>query len=142
MATILVLNGDQTTATMLTEFLHWQGHRAIVADSVAEADGWVQSGAVDLLVTERVIPFPTGEAVPEALGPSCRVARVPVLVWTADVLEEHRTAVLATGAHFLAQPTPMEALGEVVNELLKERLSLQAESSDAASLADPTHQTA
>lgn len=126
MATILVLNGDDTNASLLTEFFGWQGHATVRAVTVAEAATWIEGGFVDLLVTERIVPWPNGVCVPTVLGPACAAVGVPVLVWTADVLLEDRDCITAVGARFLPKPSSLARIGETVGELLKARKTTPA----------------
>lgn len=121
MATILVLNGDESTAALLVEFFEWQRHRTIHARSVSEARQWIDRGLVDLMVTERVVPWPDGECVPTALCPACRRAGVPMLVWTADVLEEERACIVAARAHYLPKPSSLDDISDAVELLLRSR---------------------
>lgn len=121
MAIILVVNGDESSATLLSEFFDWQGHRTVRALTVTEAAAWIDGGFIDLLVTERIVPWPDGVCVPTVLGPACVAAGVPMLVWTADVLLEDRDCIRAVGARYLPKPSSLSRIGEVVAELLEQR---------------------
>ncbi len=60
MATILLVDDEASVREMVSEVIRQSGHRVITADSVAKAKAIFTSQAIDLVVTDLVMPEQSG----------------------------------------------------------------------------------
>ncbi len=60
MATILLVDDEESVRVMVSEVIRQCGHRVVTASSVAEAKTIFTSQAIDLVVTDLVMPEQSG----------------------------------------------------------------------------------
>jgi PAS domain S-box-containing protein len=102
---ILVVDDNEQIREMAVELLESSGYRVLVADSAVKARSLAQShaGAIDLLITDVVMPEMSGPELYEALA--VKYPSLPVLYvsgYTFDV--KLRTGAQGAGLNFLPKP--------------------------------------
>ena len=112
-ATILVVEDEEAVQNVLTRVLRSRGYRVHGAGSAEEAEEWLLSAAeaVDLLITDVVLPGRSGPELHERLGSI--VPRLPVLF-----VSGYQPSPLPAGAHFLQKPFSSSTLLGAVDEAL------------------------
>jgi DNA-binding response OmpR family regulator len=117
--TILLVEDDPSLRGLLCEMLEDAGYTVLVAENGPHALRATEeyAGPIHLVVTDVIMPGPTGREAAEAI----RAARAEVEIlfisgYTSEAIEKH--GVLAPGAKFLSKPFTTEALLDKVREVL------------------------
>jgi two-component system cell cycle sensor histidine kinase/response regulator CckA len=117
-ATIVLAEDEDVVRRLLREVLETEGYTVLEArggeEAIALADA--HDGAIDLLVTDLVMPGLGGRETAEALAESR--PQTPVL-YLSGYSEETVVASLNGDDHFLQKPFPPGVLVERVGELLR-----------------------
>ncbi|MHB0980970.1 MAG: ATP-binding protein [Thermoleophilia bacterium] len=121
-ATILVVDDEAGVRTFVARALRSRGYRVVSASSAAEAEAvWRESGPVDLLVSDVIMPGGTGVellASLRRLQPS--LSAVLMSGYTAGVALGHDER--PSGTRFLAKPFSVEELAGEAARALEGRL--------------------
>lgn len=121
-ATILVVDDEAGVRTFVVRALRSRGYRVVSASSTAEAEAvWRESGPVDLLVSDVIMPGSTGLellASLRRLQPS--LSAVLMSGYTAGAALGHDER--PSGTRFLAKPFSVEELAGEVARALGDRL--------------------
>jgi PAS domain S-box-containing protein len=117
--TILLVEDEAVVRRMAADSLAALGYRVLTAADGAEAIEIADRypGAIDLLLTDVILPRRSGPAVAEHVRtryPECRVLFVSG--YTANAIVHH--GILDEGVRFLAKPFTPGALGRRVREVL------------------------
>jgi DNA-binding response OmpR family regulator len=117
--TILLVEDQEDVRALTLRILKRQGYRLLVAASGDEALVLAeqQGGAIDLLVTDVVMPGMSGSELGAELGACYPAMRVLYLSgYTDEAIRRH--GVLEPGAAFLQKPFTPETLARKVREVL------------------------
>jgi CheY-like chemotaxis protein len=117
--TILFVEDEQLVRTLVSEMLEDAGYRVLVAANGDEAlaAAAVHDGAIDLLLTDVVMPGLSGQQVAERLVQI--LPELPVLFtsgYKVEAIEQH--GVLGPGTAFLEKPFGAQQLTRKLRELL------------------------
>ncbi|HEX8890902.1 MAG TPA: response regulator [Pyrinomonadaceae bacterium] len=117
--TILMVEDEGALRELIREILEQDGYKVLVAHNGREAlsISAQHRGAIDLLITDVVLPEVSGREVAERLTQA--YAKVKVLFmsgYTDDAVVRH--GVLEEGAHFLQKPFTPDALLRKIREIL------------------------
>jgi signal transduction histidine kinase len=120
--TLLLIEDDEALRELLCETLAEGGYTVLVADggSKAFAIAGEYSGAIDMIVTDVIMPGENGREVAaqvRSLRPEADVLFMSG--YTDDAIARH--GVLDAGTHFLSKPFPPNALLRKVREVLDAR---------------------
>ncbi len=134
--TILLVEDDNFVRTVMQEVLEKTGYRVLAAASGAETESLVhrQTGAVDLLITDVVLPGMNGRELAVFLKKKMNGMKVIFMSGFAD------HPVLRDGAPelkplYLQKPFTGELLVEKVREVLSSRLPAETLQPATASVA-------
>jgi PAS domain S-box-containing protein len=117
--TILLVEDEPVMLEMTALMLRNLGYVVLVAGTSAAALELAQqqSGRIDLLMTDVVMPGMNGHELAERLRPlRPGLKRLYMSGYTADVIAHH--GVLDEGVQFIQKPFSMKALGEKLREVL------------------------
>jgi len=117
--TVLVVEDEAAVRALVNRILGSRGYRVLVASNGREALELIEShaGAIDLLLTDVVMPEMSGRELVELI--LVRHPRMRVLFisgYTADVITD--SVMLEPGVNFLQKPFGPELLGKTVRRLL------------------------
>jgi len=117
--TILVVEDQEEVRNLIRRMLEARGYRVLVAGSGQEAVSLadVRRGAIDLMVTDVVMPGMGGREVAQLLGPNHPDMKVLYLSGYTDESIVHR-GLLEPGLAFLPKPFSAEVLARKVREVL------------------------
>ena len=119
-ATILVVEDSEGVRELIRRILEKRGHRVFTAAFPDDALALGQLHALDLLVTDVVMPRLSGRELADALKqkhPSLQVLFMSG--YTANAIAHH--GVLDVGLDFIAKPFAIDAFSRKVDELLSRR---------------------
>ena len=117
--TILIVEDEELVRQLTSEALEALGYRVLEAGHPAEAMkiGEEYQGAVQLLLTDVVLPQMDGKKLFDALSPLFPEMRVLyVSGYTENAIVHH--GVLEPGVQFLQKPFTVDALARKVREIL------------------------
>ena len=118
MATILCLDDEPRANAVLAAFLQELGHTPVTVSTVLSAFQQLETGRMDLLITDHAMPGVTGLEL-------LRMVRedrydIPVILLTAYASIEQAVGAIKLGAvNYLAKPLSMPALEAAVNQALE-----------------------
>ncbi len=98
MATVLIVDDHETTATALQRLLRISGHIGICFDSGARALRSIFESPPDLVLLDVMMPGMTGLEVLRALRSDPRLRSLPVLIYTAAEEPSYREEAFRLGA--------------------------------------------
>ena len=132
---ILVVDDDRMTVTLLEQLLRKHGYSRVkgITDSHSAVETCLAFDP-DLVLLDLIMPDVDGFAVLEALRSDAPEAFLPIVVLTADTLEQSKARALEAGAtDFLVKPvSQIEALLRIRNLLEMRRLYVALENQRAA----------
>jgi len=117
--TVLLVEDALGILTMGRKMLERLGYRVLATSSPDAAIDLVrrETGGIDLLLTDVVMPGISGKALAEAIGEILPDVRVLYMSgYTANVIAHH--GVLDEGVHFLPKPFSLMTLGVKIREVL------------------------
>ena len=118
--TILLVEDEPAILTMTKNMLQRQGYTVLAAGSSGEALRLAQeqSGKIDLLITDVVMPEMNGRDLARTLHSLCpNIKRLFMSGHTADVLANH--GMLDTGVHFIQKPFTRKLLMDKILDALE-----------------------
>jgi len=132
MATVLIVDDEQSIRETLAEFLEEEGHAVVVAADVQAAMSTVGETPPDVVVTDIILPGVTGVTLLKQLRQ--RSPQVQVIVITGEPTVDTATEAVRQGAFdYLPKPVSRDRLKAVVasaarvKALADERARLEAE---------------
>mgnify|MGYP000887703076 CR=1 FL=1 len=117
--TILLVEDEPALLNMARMMLEQIGYRVLPAATPAEALrlAKLESGRIDLLMTDVVMPQMNGRDLGQILAEECPdLKRLFMSGYTADVIAPH--GVIETGVHFIAKPFTPSELAVKIREVL------------------------
>jgi PAS domain S-box-containing protein len=113
---ILVIDDEAVVRDVIAEYLQADGHHADLADGGASGLGWINSGAYDLIITDRAMPDMSGEHL--ALEAKRIAPQTPILMLTGFGEIMNGAGERPAGVDAVAsKPITIRALREVVGRL-------------------------
>jgi len=132
MATVLIVDDEQSIRETLSEFLEEEGHAVVVAEDVQDAIAAVGESHPDVVVTDIILPGVTGVALLKELRQ--RAPEIQVIMITGEPNVDTATEAVRQGAFdYLPKPVSRDRLKATVasaarvKELADERARLEAE---------------
>ncbi len=132
MATVLIVDDEQSIRETLSEFLEEEGHSVVVAQDVQSAVAIVGETSPDVVVTDIILPGVTGVTLLKQLRQ--HAPQVQVIMITGEPTVDTATEAVRQGAFdYLPKPVPRDRLKAVVasaarvKALADERARLEAE---------------
>jgi CheY-like chemotaxis protein len=122
--TVLVVDDELDSRTLLQRFLEERGARVTLADSADSALASISSNAPDVLVSDIGMPGRDGYSLIKAVralhGPN---ARIPAIALTAYARSEDRAKAMGAGyqSHLAKPVEPIELVAAIGN--LRQRIS-------------------
>jgi PAS domain S-box-containing protein len=115
--TIMVVEDDAAVRDLVRLMLEANGYEVLTVQDGDEAERLCQASAVDLLLTDVVMPGVSGRALAERLGELSPGMRILFMSGYSDEAV-HRHGVLGESAAFLEKPFTERALARKVREVL------------------------
>lgn len=116
--TILVIDDEESIRFTFERFLSVEGHRVLTAGSCREAMERIETGGIDLIFSDIVLPDGTGIDLLKRIH--ARKPRCPTILMTAYPSAETKDDILRLGAFdYIAKPVRQEAVLGVVALFLK-----------------------
>jgi DNA-binding response OmpR family regulator len=129
-AVILLVEDEPEISELLSFLLESAGYVTVQAPDGKQAIEALQRSAVDLVLTDVMMPAMDGLALIEAIRKSDRHARVPVLVHTS--LPERIVRGMSNSFDaYLGKPVPFEHLLTEIGKLLAEQKERRRHEPDA-----------
>jgi len=132
MATVLIVDDEQSIRETLSEFLEEEGHAVVVAADAQAAMSAVRETPPDVVVTDIILPGVTGVTLLKQLRQ--QVPQVQVIMITGEPTVDTATEAVRQGAFdYLPKPVSRDRLKAVVasaarvKALADERARLEAE---------------
>src|SRR5258708_37429168 len=97
MATVLVVEDDESNLELVTALLERLGHRSAAARSAEEAAGVLRASRPALVLMDVRLPGLDGLALTRRLKADPETASIPVIALTAHARPADREAALAAG---------------------------------------------
>ncbi|MEW5979592.1 MAG: PAS domain S-box protein [Acidobacteriota bacterium] len=121
--TILVVEDDESVRKLITDSLRKYGYQLLVADNGATALMVCEhhKGAIDLMITDMVMPQMTGRELADRLGPFRPTMKLLFMSGYTDNLTL-RHEVLEAGRPFLQKPFTPAQLGRKVRKVLDDEV--------------------
>ncbi len=115
--TILVIDDEEDTATLLCELLQRRGHRAVALLSGSRCLEYLRSGRADVVVTDIQMPGMTGIELCRELHLRHPDLLSIVVTGVADL--QHADAAIRAGAYdFITKPVKWVRLESAINRAL------------------------
>ncbi len=116
---ILVVDDEPSVAAVIAEVLSASGHRVEVAHDGREARERIRGGAVDLIITDLMMPHVSGHELYEDVRRLSPELAARMIFSTGDTVSEGtRDFLRRTGNAYLTKPFQIATLLEVVEEAL------------------------
>ncbi len=115
--TVLVIDDEEFISTMISRSLKEEGHNVIVTSDLRSSLIVLDTGAIDLIISDVMLPFTGGLDIVEYVKEQEHLEETPIILVTGmdkDVLE---TTAVKVSAIF-PKPFDMVKLMDKVNELL------------------------
>lgn len=117
--TILIVEDERATATMLRDILEARGYRVMVARDGEEGLNKARAERPDLIVLDVMMPKLDGFKVARLLKSDKRYQRIPILILTARAGDQDRSLAENCGADcFVQKPFDAERLVDKVAAFL------------------------
>jgi diguanylate cyclase (GGDEF)-like protein len=130
---VLVVEDDPEISYLLSAILAGEGREIVLADSGVEARRIVESGDVDLVILDLILPDVDGRSLLSELRERPETAAVPIVVVTARVGPESRQNCYALGADaFVEKPFDPDELASDISVRLE-----RAAQAEKVALSDP-----
>jgi DNA-binding NtrC family response regulator len=118
--TVLVIDDEKNIREGLGEALELDGYRVILAEDGAEGKARIDSGDVDLVITDLKMPKASGEEVLRYVMDS--YPTIPVIMLTGHGTIEDAVAAMRSGAYdFITKPLNLDRLSLLVKRALSNR---------------------
>ncbi|MES2691237.1 MAG: response regulator [Bacteroidota bacterium] len=118
--TILVVDDEDFIATSIAKALKKQGYSVILTSDFASSIKVINSGEIDLVVSDVMLPFTGGIDIAEHIKTSSKLKHIPVILVTG------MDRLILEGSHvqadeIITKPFEMVKLVESVNTHLKDK---------------------
>ena len=121
-ATILIVDDSATMRALVRSALEADAHVTVEAPNGAAALSMLAHTAVDLVITDVLMPELDGLSLTRALRTDARFRAVPILVLTTEATSAVKERGRAAGATaWLVKPFHPDALRDTVRRALAER---------------------
>ena len=120
--TVLVVEDEPEVRRLVERLLRGKGYRVLTAGSPADAVGLASAheGAIDLLLTDVIMPGMNGRELARRLAPARPAMRVLYMSGYADAAMSQQ-GILPPGTAFVSKPFTPEVLARKVREVLDGR---------------------
>ena len=118
MATILIVDDEFALAELLGELLELRGHTIVLAINGVNGLALLKSSEFDLVVTDVMMPVMTGVEMIAEMRATPRLAKVPVILTSAEPKLLAQQLANGTAQAVLAKPFGPAALYANVDRLL------------------------
>lgn len=119
---ILVVDDEPHIRRVLDAMLGKEGFEVVMASDGTEGLRAIESGTIDLVILDLIMPGPTGLEVLAKIRTDPENADTPVIILTAKGQDADREAAFAGGANdFLTKPFSPKKLVARIREILGAR---------------------
>jgi two-component system response regulator HydG len=124
-STLLLVDDEEETRTMLRQMLEWQGYHAVAVGSGSEALEYLRSAIADVVITDVRMPGMSGIELCREL--TLRHPDLVTIVLTGVADMERAIEAIRAGAYdFMAKPVKIDALEIAIKRAL-EHLAMRRE---------------
>ena len=117
--TILIIENEVSNRILIERVLSTRGYRCISASNGQEALNILDSGYVDLILTDLSMPVLDGYRTTQLIRERPSMINVPIVAVTAYALNDENEAAMQIGCNeYLTKPFKPRQLLEVVDRLL------------------------
>ena len=115
---VLLVEDDRSVRRYLEVTLQRSGYRVVAAEDGLEAMKLALSSAIDIVVTDAIMPHLSGQQLAAFLRKNPKLSRVPIVLLTG---QENKSAAVADGSidAFLYKPVKADELKACVGKFLK-----------------------
>jgi CheY-like chemotaxis protein len=113
---ILLVEDDASIRDTLRELLEDEGYRVLGAENGVEALRQLRSCAPHVILLDLMMPVMDGWELRKELQQDSALARIPVVIVSADHMLDQKVGALAAQA-YLAKPFELEALLSTIRRL-------------------------
>ena len=119
MTTILIAEDHLVTQRVLSKRLRDAGHQVITASNGRDAWDQLSETDVDIVITDLAMPKMDGLTLLKKIRTESADIHIPIIVLTANVLDEQRLEARAAGANaFLEKPVSSWELESTLSQFL------------------------
>lgn len=116
---ILLVDDEPSIIKIVRKQLELAGYEVLIAANGPDALAQAQSAGPDLIILDRMLPQLNGTEVCQKLKASPELARIPILMLSANARHEDQLASLQHGADaYLTKPFALQELLERIKALL------------------------
>jgi CheY-like chemotaxis protein len=120
MATVLVIEDDESSLELVTALLERSGHDVLAATSAEEVDSLLRARLPALVLIDVCLPGLDGLALTRRLRADPATASLPIFVVTAHARPEDRTAAFEAGCTaWLTKPLDTRLFARTLSLLLR-----------------------
>lgn len=118
---ILVVESDESSRQLLETELTAKGYAVVSFDNSLSALSYLQTQAVDLVISDNPMPEMDGYCLCRAIKQDQNLKHIPIVFYTATYTsEQHKHFALSLGAaKYLVKPMLMPELMDMVDEVLR-----------------------
>jgi signal transduction histidine kinase len=118
-ATILYIEDDPASRSLVERTLKFAGYRVLVAECGLDGIDLARRERPDLILTDINLPDISGRDIAATLRADDRFDKTPIVALTAQTMDEYRTLALGAGVNgYLTKPIDIETLAADVQRYL------------------------
>ena len=124
--TILYIEDNCDNRLLVRRVLEAEGYRVVEAEDGMAGMKWLQSETPDLVLMDINLPELDGYEVTKRLKELPRMAKVPVIAMTANVMRGDREKTLAAGCDgYISKPIDIDSLPVEIVKFLSQGMQSQ-----------------
>jgi two-component system, OmpR family, phosphate regulon response regulator PhoB len=126
--TVLIVEDEPAVAALITTTLRLAGYEVVIAQNAQQALSALALGAFDAAIIDWMLPSTTGIELIITLRQQTKNRLLPILMLTANALENHKVTGLEAGADdYLTKPFSPRELTARIKALLRRAQPLRDE---------------
>lgn len=119
-AKILIVEDDTLVVSLLQGILEGTNVEFMLANSIAQAEEFLKSASVDVIILDRILPDGDGVALLPKLKTSPALKKIPVLILSGKTEAPDQVAGLDLGADdYMCKPFSVDELKARVDTLMR-----------------------
>jgi CheY-like chemotaxis protein len=115
---ILIVEDNTDSRNLLHFCLTSKGFNAVTANNGAEGLNMVQAEKPDLIITDLTMPNGSGVEMIRQIRSNPETANIPIVIYTAQVLESAEKAIQAGASKAFYKPTDLDEMIQYITAFL------------------------